>query len=84
MTPHRQELPLVSVIIPVYNVLPFLPEALDSVISQTYRQLEILVIDDGSTDGSGQLCDEYGKRDPRIRVIHQENPLKNLSLTMPT
>lgn len=73
MTPHRQELPLVSVIIPVYNVLPFLPEALDSVISQTYRRLEILVIDDGSTDGSGQLCDEYGKRDPRIRVIHQEN-----------
>lgn len=64
--------PLVSVIIPVYNVLPYLREALDSVVAQTYADLEILVIDDGSDDGSGIVCDEY-LRDPRVRVVHQEN-----------
>jgi len=64
--------PLVSVIIPVYNVAPYLREALDSVINQTYQHLEILVIDDGSTDGSSQICDEY-RFDPRIIVFHQEN-----------
>ncbi len=65
--------PLVSVIVPVYNVLPYLQEALDSLIGQTYRELEIILIDDGSTDGSGDVCDEYAERDQRINVIHQEN-----------
>ena len=64
--------PLVSVIIPVYNVLPYLREALDSVINQTYHNLEIIIVDDGSTDGSSSVCDEY-KRDTRVKVIHQEN-----------
>lgn len=64
---------LVSVIIPVYNVAQYLQEALDSVIHQTYNNLEIIIIDDGSTDGSGKTCDEYAGRDPRIHVIHQEN-----------
>ena len=64
--------PVISVIIPVYNVAPYLREALDSVVNQTYRSLEILVIDDGSTDGSGSICDEY-KTDPRVTVIHQPN-----------
>ncbi len=65
--------PLVSVIIPVYNVRPYLCEALDSVLGQTYQNLEILIIDDGSDDGSEKICNEYGKKDSRIAVIHQEN-----------
>ena len=69
----RKELsPLISVIIPVFNVAPYLREALDSVIQQTYPQLEIIIVDDGSTDGSGEICDEYCS-DARVQVIHQEN-----------
>lgn len=64
---------LVSVIIPVYNVRPYLAEALDSVIHQTYENLEILITDDGSTDGSGELCDEYAEADKRINVFHTGN-----------
>lgn len=71
-TKGKEESPLVSVIIPVYNVLPYLKEALDSVIHQTYHNLEIIIIDDGSTDGSSAVCDEY-LADPRVKVIHQEN-----------
>jgi len=64
---------LVDVIIPVYNVRSFLREALNSVIDQSYSNLEILIIDDGSSDGSSQICDEYAKKDTRISVIHQQN-----------
>ena len=63
----------VSVIIPVYNVDLYLREALDSVINQTYEDLEIIVINDGSTDNSGKICNEYALKDSRIRVIHQKN-----------
>ena len=62
----------VSVIIPVYNVEPYVREALDSVVKQMYEELEIIVVDDGSTDGSSPICDEY-KTDRRVTVIHQEN-----------
>lgn len=65
--------PLVSVIIPVFNVKPYLCECLDSVLRQSYRELEIIIVDDGSTDGSGFICDNYQKMDSRIKVIHQEN-----------
>ena len=63
---------MISIIIPVYNVKPYLRKCLDSVINQTYRELEILIVDDGSTDGSGEICDEY-KKDERVIVFHTEN-----------
>lgn len=65
--------PLVTVIVPVYNVEDYLRQCLDSIINQTYTYLEILLIDDGSTDGSGAICDEYAMKDKRIKVIHQQN-----------
>lgn len=64
---------LVSVIIPVYNVEEYLEECIDSVLSQTYPYFEIILVDDGSIDKSGSICDEYVLKDNRISVIHQEN-----------
>ena len=64
---------LISVIVPVYNVADYLPGCVDSILCQTYADLEILLIDDGSTDGSGELCDWLAGKDARIRVIHQQN-----------
>ena len=63
---------MISIIIPVYNVEKYLRQCLDSIIEQTYRDLEILLIDDGSTDASGKICDEYA-RDQRVRLFHTEN-----------
>lgn len=65
--------PLISVIVPVYNVEKYISACVDSILAQTYTKLEILLVDDGSTDSSGALCDEYARRDVRVRVIHQEN-----------
>ena len=64
---------LISVIIPVYNVESYLRECLDSVLAQTFTDFELLLIDDGSPDGSGGICDEYARRDSRVRVFHQKN-----------
>ena len=64
---------LVSIIIPVYNVEKYLERCLESIIHQTYRHLEIILIDDGSSDNSGKICDEYANKDERIKAIHQKN-----------
>lgn len=63
----------ISIIIPIYNVEHYLKRCLDSVINQKYDDLQIILVDDGSTDGSGLICDEYCKKDSRIQVVHKEN-----------
>ncbi len=63
----------ISVIVPVYNVAPYLQRCVNSILAQTYQDLELIMIDDGSTDNSGSICDELQKKDPRIIVIHQNN-----------
>ena len=67
------EQPLISVIVPVYNILEYLPRCVDSLCAQTYQNIEILLVDDGSTDGTSDLCDELAGKDLRIRVFHKEN-----------
>ena len=65
--------PLISVIVPVYKSEQYLEMCIDSIVNQTYKNLEIILVDDGSPDNCGQLCDEYATTDLRIRVIHKEN-----------
>ena len=65
--------PLISVIIPIYNVEPHLHRCVDSICAQTYENLEIILVDDGSPDGCGEICEEYAARDGRVRVIHKPN-----------
>ena len=65
--------PLVSIIVPIYNTAKYLPKCLDSILNQTYQNLEIILVDDGSTDDSGTIAKNYAKKDSRIKVIHQEN-----------
>ena len=62
-----------SIIVPVYNTEKYLPQCVSSVLGQTFRDFELLLIDDESPDGSGALCDSYAEKDPRVRVIHQKN-----------
>lgn len=64
---------MVSVVIPVYNVEKYLEKCIEAVVKQTYQDLEIILVDDGSTDESGKICDAYARQDERILVIHQEN-----------
>ncbi|HEM2786480.1 TPA: glycosyltransferase family 2 protein [Streptococcus suis] len=65
--------PLISIIVPVYNVETYLDQCIHSVLNQTYSNWELLLINDGSTDSSGSMCDDYARRDDRIRVIHKNN-----------
>lgn len=67
------EKPLISVIVPVYKVEPYLSKCVDSILAQTYENLEIILVDDGSPDGCGTICDGYAARESRVQVIHKEN-----------
>jgi len=64
---------LISIVVPAYNVAEYLEECMESLLGQTYRRLEILLVDDGSTDDTGRLCDAYAQADPRVKVIHKPN-----------
>lgn len=64
---------LITIIVPVYNIEEYLPRCIESILAQTYRNLELILVDDGSSDKSGAICDEYAKKDARIRVLHKEN-----------
>ena len=66
-------MPEISIIVPVYNVEEYLSRCIDSILNQTFTAFELILVDDGSTDNSGLICDEYKKIDSRIKVIHKEN-----------
>ena len=64
---------LISVIVPVYNVKEYLNTCVESILNQTHENLEVILVDDGSTDGSGEICDSYAKTDTRVQVLHTTN-----------
>ena len=64
---------LISVIVPVYNVEKYLEACIDSILQQTYEKIEIILVDDGSTDSCGKICDEYASKDSRLKVLHKGN-----------
>ena len=65
--------PKLSIIIPIFNTGPHLPRCLDCILSQSFTDFELLLVDDGSTDNAGAICDEYAQKDARIKVFHREN-----------
>ena len=67
------EKPLISVVVPVYNVAKYLKKSIESIVNQTYTNLEIILVDDGSKDESGDICEDYSLKDSRIIVIHKPN-----------
>ena len=68
-----EQTPLISVIVPVYNIKEYLPRCVSSILNQTYQKLEVILVDDGSTDGTGELCNQLAEQDARIRVFHKTN-----------
>uniref|UniRef100_UPI003079CB33 glycosyltransferase family 2 protein n=1 Tax=Phascolarctobacterium succinatutens TaxID=626940 RepID=UPI003079CB33 len=66
-------MPRLSVIVPVYKVEKYIHKCVDSILNQTFKDFELILIDDGSPDNCGEICDEYAKKDSRVRVIHKEN-----------
>ena len=70
---HTVGRPVITIVVPVYQVSSYLDRCVQSLVTQTYRELSIILVDDGSTDGSGELCDQWGDTDTRIQVIHQVN-----------
>lgn len=66
-------MPELSVVVPVYNVDKYLNECVESILNQTFKELEVILVDDGSTDESGKICDYYALKDKRVRVVHQDN-----------
>lgn len=64
---------LVSIVVPVYNVEHYLQECILSLLGQTYKNIEVILVDDGSTDSSGNICDLFAEKDSRIKVIHKRN-----------
>lgn len=64
---------LLSVIIPVYNAEKYMRKCIDSILNQTFKQIELILVDDGSTDRSSEICDEYVEKDSRVRVFHKTN-----------
>ena len=65
--------PNISIIVPVYNIEEYLPRCIESILNQTYNNLELILVDDGSKDKSGEICDAYAKKDNRVVVLHKEN-----------
>ncbi len=64
---------IISIIVPIYNAEKYLDKCISSIVSQTYQNLQIILVDDGSADNSGKMCDEWVKKDQRIEVIHKKN-----------
>lgn len=85
MSSEIREKPLISIIVPVYNILEYLPRCVQSLQAQTYEKIEIILVDDGSTDGTDKLCDQLAEGDARIKVFHKENggssSARNLGIT---
>lgn len=82
----ERNVPEISVIVPVYNVEQYLAECISSILSQTFTDFELLLVDDGSPDRCGEICDEYSGKDKRVRVFHQEtqyfNKMRKDNVTM--
>ena len=64
---------IISIIVPIYNTRRYIDKCVESIVNQTYKNIEIILVDDGSTDGSDKKCDEWKEKDKRIKVIHKEN-----------